>query len=217
MTPCVVIIRDRAAFTRLSVASLEQFPDLDIHLVDHGTTYGPMLDYFDGSPHPVHRLGDRPPRALWDWDGLARIVGTRREYVVTDPDLTFDDNCPADWLTQLREHLACNPTSTAKVGMGLRLDDLPNTPLAEKVRAWECLFWTARGIGHTWRAPVDTTLALYPPLHGQPAFVLAPAVRMDAPYLMRHLPWYDDPAPEETVYYRDHALEGTSHWINGGW
>lgn len=211
MTPCVVITRDRVRHLRLCIASLEQ-AGLDVHIVDHGSTWPPMLDYLDTCRHPVHRLDTRPPHALWDWPGLAAIVGTVR-YLVTDPDVVLD--CPADWLDQLGAEL--DRGGIVKAGLGLRLDDLPDTELATKVRAWEAPFWTSRRQSGAWSAPVDTTLALYAPLPTQPAFQLGPAARLDAPYLIRHLPWYDDPDPAETQHYRERLCPGSSHWINGGW
>lgn len=218
MTRCIVITRDRATFTRACIAALEVQSDLELHIVDHGSTWPPMLDYLTASPHPVHRLGDHPPRALWEWDGLLGVVGRNQPYLVTDPDLLLD--CPSDWLDALYFELTA-VDNRVKVGLGLRLDDLPSTVLATKVRAWESQYWVTRASPSTqpgvWAAPIDTTLALYRPLGEQPRFELGPAVRLDAPYLVRHLPWYEDPAPEETVYYRAHLVPGSSHWANGGW
>lgn len=214
MTPLIVITRDRVSYTRLCVASLAS-ADVDIHIVDHGSTWPPMLDWLANCPHPVHPRGDLPPRALWEWDGLQQIVGTGR-YVVTDPDIVLDPECPPDWLARLDDELSTEATYGAtKVGLGLRIDDLPDTDLAGKVRRWESAFWAARTTsGRGWRAPVDTTIALYRP--GEP-FALGPAARLDAPYLARHLPWYGTGDDDETAWYRAHVLPGTSHWINGGW
>lgn len=211
MTPCVVITRDRVSYTRLCVAALERCPELNIHIVDHGSSWPPMLDWLAGCPHPVHRRGDLPPRALWEWDGLAGIVGTVRPYLVTDPDVLLD--CPPDWLRILHEVL---DSGVAKVGLGLRIDDLPDTELAGKVRQWEGAFWRDELNGLAYRAPVDTTLALYQPLIAA-KFVLGPAYRLKPPYLLRHLPWYGDLDSAEANYYRAHMLPGTSHWARGGW
>lgn len=105
--------------------------------------------------------------------------------------------------------------SVVKVGLGLRIDDLPGygrVPFPD-VRAWEGAFWTNRADPGAWHAPVDTTLALYPPLSRQREFRLGPAIRLDAPYLLRHLPWYETgPESEELAYYREHALPGATHW-----
>lgn len=217
-TPCIIITRDRLSYTKACLASLERFSDqLAIHIVDHGSTYEPIIDWLQGWPirHQVWWLGDRGPRDLWDWSGLPDIVGDR-PYLVTDPDVVLDDACPGDWLERMRHEMGHDPD--IKVGLGLRIDDLPENGIADKVRAWESEFWNERtACGAAWKAPVDTTLALYPPLSVQPNFILAPAKRLDAPYLVRHLPWYGDLDPAETQYYREHALPGTSHWINGGW
>jgi hypothetical protein len=43
-------------------------------------------------------------------------------------------------------------------------------------------------------------------------------VRLDAPYLLRHLPWYGELDAEEAAHYREHALPGATHWsVTGGW
>lgn len=222
MTPLIVIVRDRLSYMLRCLASLEPHAarlGLDIHLVDHGSTWPPMVDWLATCPYPVHYRGNVPPRALWEWDGLQRIVGGlgSRRYLVTDPDLVLDDDIPGDWLLRMSDELTAT-TGLIKVGLGLRLDDLPDTDLSATVRGWELAFWQDHTpTGQAWRAPVDTTLALYQPLSAVPGFALHPAARLDAPYLARHLPWYGDLDPAETDHYRTHALPGTSHWINGGW
>lgn len=217
MTPLVIITRDRVSLTRLCVASFERYTDLDIHLVDHGSTYPLMVEYLRKSLYPVHRCGSKPPRALWEWEGLNKIVGNQ-PYLVTDPDVVLDPECPEDWLDVMFDVAVDNP-HLAKVGLGIRIDDLPATPLAQSVRVWEQAFWQSQELTRhaAWRAPVDTTLALYPSLDAQPGFQLVPAVRLDAPYLIRHLPWYRDLNPDETEYYRSLLIPGSSHWTNGGW
>ena len=209
MTVCLVITRDRVSYTRLCVASLED-AGLDVHLVDHGSTWEPMRDYLTNSPHPVHYRGDQTPRSLWEWEDFRKIVGTQ-PYLVTDPDVILD--CPADWLSSLRRELGEHP-ELVKVGLGLRVDDLPDTRLAAKVRGWEAPFWVTWLCPWTLKAPVDTTLALYRP--GAP-FGIVPAGRLAMPYVLRHLPWYSDLDEAETDHYRRSLLPGSSHWANGGW
>ncbi len=209
-TPCFVITRDRVSYTKLCVESLERFADqLEIHLVDHGSTWPAMLDYLHKSPHPVHYMGSRPPRALWE-DQFLADVANGRAYLATDPDLVFDVSCPDDWLDKLRETFTNHPGLT-KVGLGLRIDDLPPILLSERVRNWEGMFWQNRLDENAWHAPTDTTLALY----SGTVFSLGPSARLDAPYLLRHLPWYGESGPE-IQYYREHLVPGSSHWIGGG-
>jgi hypothetical protein len=217
MIPCVVITRDRVSYTQACIASLQDHPDLDIHIVDHGSTWPPMLEWLKAQPHPVHYAASRAPRDLWGSAELDTIVGRHARYLVTDPDIVLDNDCPADWLDQLQREFD-RGSSLVKVGLGLRLDDLPDTELAQRVRQWEAPFWQHRRVWSTaWSAPVDTTLALYDTLWNRPSFLLAPAARLDVPYLIRHLPWYGNPDPAETEHYRNQAVPGSSHWINGGW
>ena len=123
MTPCIIITRDRVAHLDRCLASLQ--PWVDVHVVDHGSTWPPMLDYLQRLACPVHYCGGKPPRQLWNYPGLAGIVG-RRRYLVTDPDLELDPDCPHDWLDALGEEL--DHGGLAKVGLSLRTDDLPDTP-----------------------------------------------------------------------------------------
>ncbi len=219
MIPCIVITRDRVSYTRQCIESLKRF-NLEIHIVDHGSTYGPMVDYLrdiDGTfcPYiPVHYAGSHAPRDLWTWPALREIVGDS-PYLVTDCDIILDPECPDDWLGELFDHLDFSGFS--KVGLGIRVNDLPNTRLGIAAQTWEASFWMSPYGARAYRAPVDTTLALYPPLSHKPEFSIAPAVRLAAPYLIKHLPWYGDLDPEEAIYYKAHCLPGASHWVNGGW
>jgi hypothetical protein len=149
------------------------------------------------------------------WGGLQSVVGNI-PYLVTDPDVVFDDRCPDDWLEQLDVELR-SMGDVVKVGLGLRIDDLPDNPLGEKVRAWESAFWARRTwTKRSWAAPVDTTLALYRSLGVMPGSRITPAARLDVPYLLRHLPWYGDLDEAEAEYYRTHLVPGSSHWSHEG-
>lgn len=215
-TTCLVITRDRVSFTRLCVASLERY-GLDIHIVDHGSTWSPMCEYLSKVPWPVHLREDHTPRDLWSWELLTEVT-RGRPYLVTDCDIILDPDCPDDWLDRLFTELGRTLSlPLVKVGLGLRIDDLPDTRLGHAARQWETSFWSSPTGEGAYRAPVDTTLALYPPLYQNATFALGPARRLGHPYLVKHLPWYGDLDPEEALYYKAHCLPGASHWVNGGW
>lgn len=212
MTKAIVIFRDRVSYVRQCVAALAA-AGLDIHIVDHGSTWPAAVEWLATCGLPVHYRPNAHPRSLWEWDGLPGIVGTGR-YVVTDPDVVAD--CPSDWLGLLNALLDRYP-DRAKAGLGLRIDDLPEHYAdAGKVRAWE-LKWRANRLeAGAYDAPVDTTLALYRPLVDQPHFALDPALRTPWPYEARHLTWYENTASptDEAHYYRAHVTPGVSHWAD---
>jgi hypothetical protein len=233
-TPVIIILRDRLSYAlkcrdALLRAGQNSRHSVKLHIVDHGSTYPPCLDWLDYLEEhwpvtrtQVHRLGDAHPRDLWtheNGDFLRRIVGDRR-YVVTDPDVVPDEYCPPGWLDYLHQVLN-ERLDRVKVGLGLRTDDLPERYVhRDTVRAWEAQWHKPLpDAPHLHAASVDTTLALYRPLWCQPTFALDPALRTGPPYLARHLTWYEDSAnpSEEATWYREHVARTglpPSHWLD---
>jgi len=210
--PVFIPVRDRVTPLRALVEWLERAGHDEIWLIDNASTYGPLLDYLDSTPHRVVRLdrnlGHRSPFL----SGVVQRHAAGRHFVITDPDVVPDDDCPLDAVAHFRELLDRHP-EIDKVGFGLRIDDLPaGYPLADDVTAWESRFWVDEVEPGVYRADIDTTFALYRPLdrrHREDR-----ALRTGAPYLARHTPWYVTPAEitDEDRWYRDHAEPSTVNW-----
>jgi len=199
--PVFVTVRDRVTCLKVLIDRLETLDDVGpIVLLDNASTYAPLLEYLAETPHEVVTLPNLGNRALWIADVHPEL--RRGRFVLTDPDVIPD--CPDDALAVLGRVLDRHP-ELVKVGLGLRIDDLPSE--AEAVRAWESQFWLNALEPGVYDAGVDTTFALYRPDGGS---AITPAARTGPPYVARHLPWYQTD-PEET-YYRAHATPGISHW-----
>lgn len=98
--------------------------------------------------------------APWQAGLIARYAPGQR-YVVTDPDVVPDENCPTNLLSVLSRALTRFPDAV-KEGIGLRTDDLPwHYPQRDRVIAWEKRFSNRRLSVRYYRASVDTTFALY--------------------------------------------------------
>lgn len=80
-TPLIIITRDRPTYLADCIESLLPYvDDLDVHIVDHGSTLPMMLTVLEAWTAfdlPVHYRGDEQPQALWDWPGLAEIAVRR--------------------------------------------------------------------------------------------------------------------------------------------
>lgn len=204
--PIFVICRDRLRALKALVSWLTDAGHDNIVLLDNDSEYPALLEYLEASPHSVVRLGaNLGHRSPW----LSGAVGRLRPgqpYVVTDCDVVPDESCPQDAVGRLRSLLLRYP-AYAKAGLGLRLDDLPDTPRSTLIRNWESQFWlraVERGVYH---ANVDTTFAIY----RGPDYVVSPALRTAAPYVARHIPWYQQDDDDETEFYRRRA-DRTMNW-----
>lgn len=222
-----VITRDRQTYAERCVGALLQ-AGLDVIVVDHNSAWpnmdnwleflGEQSEDWDDVPR-VFRDVNRHPRDLWRHDGpIWMHTMSRERFIVTDCDVVPDGDCPADWVERLGALLDEQP-SAVKAGLGLRTDDLPeHYEHAATVREWERQYQhiddggnlhASLALGTAVWADIDTTLAMYQ--YFEP-FALGPAIRMRAPYVARHLAWYEDtanPTPEQ-MFYRERAAYG--HW-----
>ena len=208
--PIIINVRDRLSPLLLLLEWLESVGQREIWLCDNASTYPPMIEFLNTTPHRVvftkFNLGKRAP-----WlSGLVPEVGNGRYFVVTDPDVVPTEDCPTDALQFFKRSLQEHPEIN-KIGFSLKLDDLPDTFVhKQNVIEWESQFWTIPAFNEFYRAPIDTTFAMYPPGLGHGPHHL----RSAPPYEARHLPWYQNSArpTEEDTYYATHADSQITNW-----
>lgn len=200
--PVLIVCRDRLGCLVDLVAWLEGAGHDHLVLVDNASTYPPLLDWMAGCGHRVVHLTENRSHLAPFTEGL---VPTDRPFVVTDCDVVPAPPCPADAVDHLLDVLLSH--DVAKVGLGLRLDDLPDTAMARAARCYERRFWAAPLRPGVFDAPVDTTFALYRP--GLPFAV--EGVRTGPPYVARHTTWYLDPddLPPDERWYAAHRASRT--------
>ena len=193
------------------MAWLENVGQDEVILIDHASSYEPLLDFYATTPHRVVRLKDNlGPQSLWTTGALDEWVG-EGPYVFTDPDIVPAEECPDDALDHFADILARYP-KIETVGFGLKIDDLPDRyRFKRQVQIWESQFWRHEVEPGVFDAPIDTTFALYRP---GAAHQLGRSLRTGAPYLARHTAWYVDserPTREDS-YYSAHARADITHW-----
>jgi hypothetical protein len=205
--PVFINCRDRLTPLLELLDYLERAGCEQIHLLDNDSTYPPLLEYYEQTPHSVIRLGENVHRRTFWENGLLDELGVRGRYVFTDPDLVPIEECPLDAIDYFGEVLDRYP-GYEKVGFGLKIDDLPDHfRLKSEVLTWEARFWQRLVAPRLYEARIDTTFALYRgPEHAPEA-----AIRTGYPYVVRHTSWYLDSAdpPEEHRYYIEHARPTT--------
>ena len=216
--------RDRVTTTS-ALATWLRNTGTQVIILDNASTYPPLLEYYRNLPEgvTVQYFGTNAgPWAFWERNLHKQQT---EPYVVTDSDMLPDDACPNDLMDKLAAMLRANP-GCGKVGPGLRIDDLPSDSgwgiNGGGIRQNESPYWTKRHSSEAFFAPIDTTFAMYEVdrnSEGKQGFecmtgnsVNPRNLRMDFPYVFRHMPWYmTSPLSEEELYYRTHCNPKWSH------
>lgn len=213
-----IIFRDRVTYAHLCLTALTE-AGLDPVIIDMGSSWplaGDYLKAMDAAGVQVMLHGGGHPRGLWDWEPFRQACSDDL-YVVTDCDVIPSDDCPLDWPQKLYGLLDAYP-EYVKAGLGLRLDRIPeHYQRRDHVLKWEQKFWDEPVDEGLYKAPIDTTLAMYRPL--QESFDLSMnALRTGHPYVADHVAWYEDYSDldEELRWYHEHAEPGISYWTVAG-
>lgn len=180
---------------------------IDPVFVDNNSDYPPLLEYYKTTPFKVIRMHQNYGyKVVWDQNILERL-GITGNYIVTDPDLDLT-GIPDDFLSILEEGLRRYPEYD-KCGFSLEINDLPPTDFCPA--NYEKQFWQHKLDDKYFKAPIDTTFALYKvPYHS------FNAIRTNRPYTAKHMPWYyfdfEDMPIDEQYYFRttreSHSMGG---------
>ncbi len=214
--PIVINNFNRLTTLRQLIGSLEQRGYTNIHILDNQSTYPPLLEWYKSCPYEVIRLPENIGfKALWKYAPVRkRFCGDY--YIYTDADVALDEACPGDIIGHMHRILKYERPHAFKIGPSIRIDNLPDHYIHKKdVIDWESRFFEQKvqeGDLLLYRAPIDTTFALYRPRVGLSRRPSLEAYRMAAPYQILHLPWYEDSAhpTEEEQYYKEQCKKPTA-------
>jgi len=187
---------------------------LRVVIIDNDSTYEPLLEWYKtGSCEVIFHKSNGGPYVAWTGyvDALVRESG-QKFYAITDSDLDFS-NVPLDLFDKIKElYESLHSVKVVKIGTSLETNDLPDNEYTQDVKQWESRFWNnpmASYDGKTlcvpiYQKPIDTTFAVY---HYGRGNRRNSNFRMDRPYTVRHLPWYEDinSCSEEYKYYIKNA------------
>jgi hypothetical protein len=208
-TPIIINNYNRLEYLKAQVNWLLECGHYNLHIIDNASTYPPLLDYYKRVKATVYRL-DRNVghEALWRTHIYQRF--SKYYYVLTDPDVLPDETTPTDYIEYFYSLLQ-EYKMIKKVGFGLRINDLPDYyPNKSEVITWEKQFEENPVRPGVYKARIDTTFALYRP--GAFFQCWEETLRTGAPYLLRHMPWYENPSTlsPEGEYYLQHAGASSS-------
>ncbi len=206
--PVIINNRDLITWPKAMVEKIKTYDNTgDIIIVDNGSTYEPLLNWYNSKPCDViycKNLGHKGP-----WlSGIVKKLNSEY-YVVSDPDLGLDDT-PRDTLTYLFEKL--NRLKLEKIGLGLdwRLTG-QNSPFYNHLMNFELTRWRNSRVQDNvyLDISVDTTFALY---KNKKRFIGGAST--GNPYIAKHYPWYFTNEERENnyefMYYLNHATASST-------
>lgn len=210
--PIYIICRDRYDELVRLLSWLEKMGMKNIILIDNDSIYPPLVNYYSETNYQVIRTQSNVGHTVPWTGGIIRTLSPNELYIVTDPDIIPDINCPDDVIEHfLTIHLTY--FAHQKVGFGLLINDLPNKyHLKQSVIDWESQFWKVELERDVYEAGVDTTFALYKPFVHR--YIIHPAIRTGGAYVARHAPWYCDSTKltPEDKFYRARVNSQVTSW-----
>lgn len=182
----------------------------EIFIVDNGSTYEPLLEWYDTFPCEIvrcHNIGHTAPWA----SGLVSKLNAEF-YVVTDSDLNIDST-PKDSLLYLKEKMLS--LNLNKIGFGLEWQTVTeSSPYYDYLQINERQRWESSQIVQdiAVNVPIDTTFSLS---NVQNYFIGGGSTF--SPYTAQHKPWFintdklTDAEVQEYKYYTDHAEKSSTY------
>jgi hypothetical protein len=207
--PVIINNRDLLTWPKAMVEKIKTYDSAgDLIIVDNGSTYEPLLDWYNSKPCDIiycKNLGHKGP-----WlSGVVKKLNSEY-YVVSDPDLGLDTT-PEDTLIYLAEKM--NLLKLDKIGLGLdwKLTG-EDSPFYNHLMSYEGTRWGNSRIqdGIYLDISIDTTFALY---KHKKRFIGGASTGY--PYTAKHYPWYftseEREDNSEFMYYLNHATLSSSY------
>lgn len=203
----VINNRNRLTTTKKMVEKLLSInPNEQIIIIDNGSTYPPLLEWYNKIIDTVNIRFHKNEGHLALWaTGLYKELG--EYFIYTDADIILPDNLPLDWKEIMFNTMMKYP-EYKKIALGLRIDDLPENYLFKnQVKRNEGRWWLEEVEPNLYKADTDTTFALMKNF-GDNCYPSLRICREDL--ICRHHGWYLclDNLDDEEKYYLDH-LENT--------
>jgi len=215
--PIFIPVFEQVSYAKHMVDQLTSLGISNFILCDNNSTYGPMIDYLHkiSQEHKVLYLNfNFGPRI---YSEIAEVYNQMPDwFIVTDPDLIFNKNLPANFIDNMVE--AASYYQLPKIGFAVEIFDAEASSKffnKDLVHRWESRYWetpmgTMQDGSLIYSAAIDTTFALHntsmisadiPKVHGTP---MLRAGRIAGNYTCEHMGWWKDQPleSEELEYYK---------------
>lgn len=206
-TPIILNNFNRLTTTRQMAEDLYDLGYTNVRILDNGSTYPKLLEWYNNCPFPVERVNNLQGLALWN-SGYINTFPQGSWVAYSDSDLELNPDTPQDFLSRMV--LLATKYKVDKVGLALNRDDIPeDNEYSLGAKNWEAKYWEREVEKEVYDAEVDTTFSILKV--GLP-FQYS-SLRVAGPFTARHIPWYNkwDSLDEEERYYLEHCGEWSTY------
>ena len=185
-------------------------PDEQIIIIDNGSTYEPLLQWYDTIKNfiDIRFHGNEGHLALWATK-LDKELG--EYFVYTDSDIILPDSFPTNW-KEIMFNLLQKYPEYKKVALGIRVDDIPlHYRYINQVLRNESYWWLHQIDYNVYQADTDTTFFMIKNF-GDNCYK---SLRICTPEMMcKHHGWYLDldDLDDEEKYYLEHLENKTTQY-----
>jgi len=183
--PVIINNRNLLTYPKNMLEELKTFDSIgEIIIVDNGSTYEPLLDWYNTKPCEIIKTANNGHLCPWIIDLPKKL--SLDYYVVTDPDLDLTET-PKDSLLFLKEKIISNPKYN-KIGLSLKNWLVSeDSPYYDFLKKWAETTWDPQSIhdGLLINQKIDTTFAIYS-IHKNH---IGESCATYSPYSVNHIPW----------------------------
>ena len=210
--PILIPTFNLVSYAKFMVSQLKDRGLNNFIICDNNSTYPAMTEYLNeiSKNERVVRLDQNlGPRVFAERQEFLSVLP--EYFVITDPDLIFNENLPKNFITKMKRIL--DTYNVAKAGFAIDIEETKDKFFnAGQVRIWEGHYWSNHINLYPERddiffAPIDTTFCLYK----KSALVqelkkvnheitLVPSVRIAGRFTCQHMGWWrEQPIPQEEM------------------
>lgn len=205
--PIIINNRNRLTTTRKLANDLWGLGYNNIHILDNESTYPPLLSWYKTCEFKVYSAGgNKGHNSIWN-SGYIKEFKDHPWIAYTDSDIELGADTPVGFIERM---IAISDKYRAKkVGLALKIDDLPDNKYTVHYKSWEKNHWIKELEKDIYEAPVDSSFCIINPLLPYDYV----ALRVGGDLTAIHTPWYLDleNLNEEEQYYIDHSEEVSTY------
>ena len=228
-TPIIIPVFNAPTYLKSMIDQLEARGWTNVIICDNDSTYPPMLDL-------LNELSIKYSVVMWGKNLGPRVYTEDKDicsrmpkyFIVTDPDLLFNDAMPASALNKMKRIV--DMYGVSKVGLAVDIDspeEIEKFFNPKGVELGERVHWIKKidryqESDDLYHAPVDTTFALY----NRDAFLVeidnvpvrmtcnTSAIRIAGRFTCKHMGyWKETPLSEkEETHYKDHNVWSATYF-----